>query len=146
MLIHSSKPLSLDASSTDHNLNTETPQFNPYLQHPGLIQYHKDHNIATAAYGPLIPITKAAPGPIDEYLASLAKKYAVNPPEILLRWCIDQDVVPVTTSSKEQRMSDYLRCCTFKLTPKELEEIKALGEQKRFRQFWRKKFDENDFE
>ena len=121
-------------------------EFHPYLQHHRLIDYHKAHNIATAAYGPLVPITKAAPGPLDEYLGALAKKYAVNAAEILLRWCIEQDVVVVTTSAKEQRLSDYLRCFTFKLTPREVEEIKSLGEGKQFRAFGRRWYREDDFE
>lgn len=69
-------------------------------------------------------MTKGSPGPVDEVLARLAKKYAVNPGEICLRWCIDQDVVPVTTSAKEQRLSDYLRAMTFKLTPAEVKMVR----------------------
>ena len=121
-------------------------EFNPYLQHPALLEYHKAHNIATSAYGPLIPVTKAAPGPLDDYLGSLAKKYAVNPSEVLLRWCVEQDVVPVTTSGKEQRLSDYLRVATFKLTPKEVQDVKDIGSKKNYRAFWRGKFAEGDFE
>lgn len=60
---------------------------------------------------------------MDDYLNSLAKKYAVNPGEICLRWCIDQDIVAITTSGKEQRLSDYLRAMTFKLTPKEIQQV-----------------------
>jgi len=56
-------------------------------------------------------------------LEKLAKKYAVSPGEISLRWCIDQDIVPITTSSKEQRMSDYLRAMTFKLNPAEIKQV-----------------------
>jgi len=77
-------------------------------------------------------------------MAGLAKKYAVSEGEVSLRWCIDQDIIPITTSSKEQRLSDYLRCATFKLTPKEIQTIKELGEQKHFRGFWNHKFDAKD--
>jgi diketogulonate reductase-like aldo/keto reductase len=59
-------------------------------------------------------------------LAKLTKKYAVNAGEILLRWCIEQDVVAVTTSSKEQRLSDYLRAMTFKLTPAEVKMVSSI--------------------
>lgn len=79
--------------------------------------------IATAAYGPLTAVTKGAGGPADEILEKLAKKYAVSPGEISLRYCIDQDIVPITTSGKEQRMSDYLRAMTFKLTPAEIKQV-----------------------
>ena len=71
-------------------------------------------------------MTKATGGPVDDVLAGLAKKYAVNPGEICLRWCIDQDVVAITTSSKEQRLSDYLRAMTFKLTPAEVKLVSFL--------------------
>lgn len=71
-------------------------------------------------------MTKATGGPVDDVLAGLAKKYAVNPGEICLRWCIDQDVVAITTSSKEQRLSDYLRAMTFKLTPAEVKLVSSL--------------------
>ncbi|KAF1990560.1 aldo-keto reductase family 1 member C13 [Aulographum hederae CBS 113979] len=119
-------------------------EFHPYLQHSSLLAFHKKHNIATAAYGPLTPVTKAAPGPVDDFVAALAKKYAVSPAEVMLRWCIDQDIVAITTSGKEQRLSDYLRCATFKLTPKEVEEIGTKGEEKHFRGFWNDKFDKDD--
>ncbi|EMC96219.1 hypothetical protein BAUCODRAFT_33569 [Baudoinia panamericana UAMH 10762] len=119
-------------------------EFHPYLQRTDLIKYNKSKGIATEAYGPLSPITKGQGGPVDDVLASLAKKYAVNPSEILLRWCIDQDIVPITTSGKEQRLSDYLRAMTFKLTPKEIQMINEEGSKKHFRGFWTHKFADND--
>jgi diketogulonate reductase-like aldo/keto reductase len=89
-------------------------------------------------------VTKAKGGPLDSYLGGLAKKYAVNPGEILLRWCVDQNVVPVTTSSKEQRLSDMLRIFTFSLTPKEIEEISRIGNTHHFRGYWKDKFADDD--
>ena len=173
-------------------------EFHPYLQHVELLKYHKEkvsislplpfssattkplppsptisliasQGIATSAYGPLTPITKGAGGPADALLAQLAKKYAVNPAEICLRYCIDQDIVPITTSGKEQRLSDYLRAMTFKLTPAEIKQVSTyvhlprrggerrwsgvadcgvqineVGEKKHLRGFWTHKYDEND--
>lgn len=75
-------------------------EFHPYLQHAELLEFHKQHGIATQAYGPLSAATKASPGPVDDYSAAVAKKYAVSTGEVALRWCIDQDVVAITTSSK----------------------------------------------
>lgn len=119
-------------------------EFHPYLQHPDLIAYHKQKGIATSAYGPLTAVTKAAGGPVDGIYASLAKKYGVSPGEIALRWCIDQDVVAITTSSKEQRLSDYLRAMTFKLTPKEIQTINEEGSKKHHRGFWNHKYSDDD--
>jgi diketogulonate reductase-like aldo/keto reductase len=119
-------------------------EFHPYLQHPGLLDFHKTHGIATTAYAPLTAVVKATPGPCDDLLLALSKKYAVSAVEISLRYCIDQDIVPITTSSKEERLSDYLRALTFKLTPAEIEELNELGQQKHFRGFWANKFDSDD--
>jgi diketogulonate reductase-like aldo/keto reductase len=119
-------------------------EFHPYLQHAPLLEFHKKHGIATAAYGPLTAATKAKPGPLDDFLAALSKKYAVSEGEISLRWCIDQDIIAITTSSKEQRLSDYLRAATFKLTPEEVRVVKEKGEEKHFRGFWANKFKEDD--
>lgn len=119
-------------------------EFHPYLQHGDLLSYMKNQDIKAAAYAPLVPVTKAKGGPLDSLLDTLSKKYAVSPGDILLRWCVDQGVVPVTTSSKEQRMSDMLRIFTFKLTPKEIEEISNTGNKHHYRAFWTDKFDAND--
>lgn len=114
-------------------------EFHPYLQRVELLEFHKQHGIATTAYGPLTAATKAKPGPLDDYVGRLTKKYAVSENEIYLRWCIDQDIVPITTSSKEQRLSDYLRAATFKLTPVEIKEMNQIGQEKHFRVFWNHK-------
>ena len=119
-------------------------EFHPYLQHGDLVPWCQSKGIAVSAYGPITAATKAKPGPADDLLAALAKKYAVNEGEVCLRWCIDQDVAPITTSGKEQRMSDYLRAATFKLTPKEVQDLKEAGLKEHFRGFWLHKYDEND--
>jgi len=107
-------------------------EFHAYHQRDGLVQWAREQGIATTAYAPLIPITKASPGPVDAILPGLAKKYAVNEGEILLRWVLENKCVALTTSSKEQRLSDMLRICTFDLTPKEVEDLSQAGLQKKF--------------
>ena len=119
-------------------------EFHPYLQHQGLLPYQQSQGIAMAAYAPQTPITKAKPGPVDDVLAPLAKKYYVNEGDILLRWCIDKEIVAVTTSKKEERLTDYLRATAFKLTPKEVQDISEAGEKKHFRGFFASSFDPND--
>jgi diketogulonate reductase-like aldo/keto reductase len=119
-------------------------EFHPYLQHGDLVAFMKNQDITISAYGPLTPVTRAQGGPLDPILDSLAKKYAVHPGEILLRWCVDQGITPITTSSKEQRMSDMMRIFAFQLTPKEVENITETGKQHHFRGFWKDKFADDD--
>ncbi|KAI2788356.1 hypothetical protein POX_e06370 [Penicillium oxalicum] len=119
-------------------------EYHPYLQHGNLVSWQQSKGIATVSYSGLTPVTRAAGGPLDQLLPGFAKKYGVTPGEILLRWCLDQGVISITTSSKETRLASYLRVLTFKLTPQEIEEISAVGKTHHHRAFWKDKFAEDD--
>lgn len=119
-------------------------EYHPYLQHGNLVPWQESKGIKTASYGGLTPVTRAAGGPLDSVLSGLATKYAVNPAEILLRWCLDQDVVSITTSGKETRLASYLRVLTFTLTPSEVKDISEVGQQHHYRAFWQDEFAEDD--
>jgi diketogulonate reductase-like aldo/keto reductase len=120
-------------------------EYHPYLQHGDLIQFHKKHNIAIAAYGPLVPLTRAKGGPIEAVWSELASKYGVSESEIGLRWVLDQGLVAITTSSNRGRLENYLaKLPTFKLTQEEVDRIAKVGNQNHFRAFWRKIYDESD--
>ncbi|KAH8677983.1 NADP-dependent oxidoreductase domain-containing protein [Xylariales sp. PMI_506] len=120
-------------------------EYHPYLQHLDLIPFHKKHNIAVSAYGPLTAITRAKGGPVDETYAELAKKYDVTDGDIALRWVLDQGIVTITTSSSEKRLQGYLeKIPSFKLTSEEVEKISELGKKKHFRAFWNNKFAADD--
>jgi diketogulonate reductase-like aldo/keto reductase len=120
-------------------------EFHPYLQHGDLVDFHRKNKIAISAYGPLTAVTKAKPGPLDSTYEELAQKYGVTEADIALRWCIDQGIVALTTSANEQRLQGYLRKLpSFKLTPKEVERISDLGQEKHFRGFWAKRFAADD--
>ncbi len=120
-------------------------EFHPYLQHGDLLEFHKAKGIATSAYAPLTAVVRAKPGPLDKTYEDLARKYGVTPGEIALRWTIDQGVVAVTTSGREDRLRGYQKVAQFKLTPKEVEEISEIGKKKHFRGFWRGKFAADDW-
>lgn len=119
-------------------------EFHPYLQHGDLVAFHERNGIKTASYSGLVPITRAPGGPLDPLLSALATKYAVSESEVLLRWTLDRGCIAITTSSKENRLASYLRVLYFKLTPREVEEISTLGQQKHYRAFWREKFAADD--
>lgn len=112
---------------------TNQLEFNPYLQREGIVEWAKEREIVTAAYGPLAPITKARPGPLDPVLENLAGKYGVCQEAVLLRWTMQMGVVAVTTSSKRERLVGYMQCTTFKLTYEEVAEITEVGKTKHFR-------------
>jgi diketogulonate reductase-like aldo/keto reductase len=116
-------------------------EYNPYNQDAKLLAYHKEQNITVAAYAPLTPIARAAPGPIDTLLKQLALKYQVSTAAILLRWCLDQDLVVISTSAKQSELHDYLDAFAFTLAAEEVQALGELGMQKRFRSFYDEFYD-----
>ncbi|KAJ0370841.1 hypothetical protein COL154_001220 [Colletotrichum chrysophilum] len=131
--------------------NAKTPpainqiEFHPHLQHGDLLDFHRKNNIAVAVYAPLTPITSDVDSPVRTIWANLSKKYGVSESVIGLRWCLDQGLVTVTTSSKEDRLQSYLNHLpAIKLTPREVTEIAEAGKSKHVRGFWQDKFDPED--
>jgi diketogulonate reductase-like aldo/keto reductase len=120
-------------------------EYHPYLQHGNLLAFQKEKGIAMSAFGPLTAITRAKPGPLDPVYEKLAEKYKVTPGEIALRWVIDQDAVALSTSSSEERLKQYQKILTFKLTKEEVEEITKVGLRKNYRGFWKDKFADDDW-
>ncbi|KAL7757365.1 hypothetical protein ACKLNR_011892 [Fusarium oxysporum f. sp. zingiberi] len=121
-------------------------EYHPYLQHGNLVEYHHKNNIALSAYAPLTAIIRARPGPVDALYANLASKYGVTEGDIALRWCIDQNIVAITTSSSEERLKSYMANeWSFKLASEEIEGISMMGKQKHFRAFQNQWIAEGDW-
>lgn len=107
-------------------------EFHGYLQaqSPKIIEYAKQHNILIEAYSPLAPIVKASPGPLDDLLPKLATKYGKTESQILLRWVYQNGILPLTTSSKKERVVEALEIFSFELSQEDVEEISKVGKQK----------------
>lgn len=120
-------------------------EFHPYLQHGDLLRFHRERAIAVSAYAGLTPVTRARPGPLDDVYPGLARKYGVSEGEVALRWILDQGVIAITTSAKEERLKSYItKLPAIKLTPKEVQLISDKGRDKHYRSFWSGKYKMDD--
>ncbi|TGJ83635.1 hypothetical protein E0Z10_g5124 [Xylaria hypoxylon] len=109
-------------------------EFHPYSQQREVVDYCRKKGIAVSAYSPLAALTVARPGPTDEAYVELAGKYGVSEGDIALRWCLDQDIIAITTSKSEERLRGYMtNTLGFKLEPQEIERLSTLGSQKDYR-------------
>lgn len=148
-------------------------EFHPYLQHitqdrkSSLLEYHRAKGISVSGYGGkcsaptlyllirwiayrgstgLSAITRASPGPVDDIYARLATKYNVTEGDVALRWTLDQGVVAITTSSKEERLQQYVaKLPSFELTAEEVKSISDFGFKKHYRGFWRDQYADDDW-
>lgn len=121
-------------------------EYNAYLQNqtPGIVEFSKSNDILVSAYSPLGPLSKGKPGPIDEYVEKLASKYGKTESQILLRSVLQNGILPITTSSKKERIQASLEIFDFELTQDEVNEINKLGKQKTLRQYWTNEYSKYD--
>ncbi|KZT30224.1 Aldo/keto reductase [Neolentinus lepideus HHB14362 ss-1] len=114
-------------------------EFHPYVlgQFEPLLEYSHTYGIRLESYGALAPITREPGGPLDPILSKLRTRLAgtwgrpVTDGQILFKWCLQKGIVVVTTSSKEDRMKEYLAVLDMPdLTPEEVTEIDVAGKKK----------------
>lgn len=89
------------------------------------ISFCNQHDIEIQAYSPLCKMDKRlSESPV---LKAIADKYAKNIGQIILRWHIDTGVIPIFTSTKEERILEYTKLFDFSLNEEEISEISALN-------------------
>ncbi|KAF8644679.1 hypothetical protein AX16_008339 [Volvariella volvacea WC 439] len=103
-------------------------RFHPYnyAENKELLEYSKRHGIVTEAYSSLTPITQYPGGPVDVPVQAAADRRGVAPGQIILAWVRAKGVVIVTTSSKKERLEQYLAAAD--IEPLTEEEIAAIDE------------------
>lgn len=128
-------------------------EFNAFLQNqsPGIVHYCQSKGILIEAYSPLNPITSAdlttnAGSLFAEYLDSLCEKYSKTRLQVLLRWVIQLGIIPITTTSKTERFTEFEGIFGWELAKPEVERITSLGNayQPPFRKYWKPEYGKFD--
>ena len=108
----------------------------PYLQQPVLADYCAERKITLCAYAPLAPLTKVPGGPVDAPVNAAAMAHGKTPAQILLRWCLQTGKVPITTTSRPERLEEYKGVFGFELSAGEVAAISEAGKQSLRRLYW----------
>lgn len=100
------------------------PAVNQIEFHPGLIRketidFCKKHDIVLEAWSPL------GKGKMlkNETLLLLAQKYNKSVAQICLRWCLQNDVIPLPKSQNEERMKQNLNIFDFEISNEDMKKI-----------------------
>ncbi len=62
----------------------------------------------------------------DPVITEVARAHAKTPGQVILRWHVQQDVIPIPRSSNPQRLADNIDVFNFELTVEEMAAISAL--------------------
>lgn len=139
--------------TTETNPQVNQIEFSAFLQNqtPGIVEFSQSKGIVVEAYSPLSPLnaadlTQGAGLKFAEYLDSLAKKYSKTRLQVLLRWVIQLDIVPITTTSKPERFDEFEGIFGWALDKTEVAEISRLGAAYKppFRKYWKPEYSKYD--
>jgi methylglyoxal/glyoxal reductase len=97
-------------------------EFSPFLFQRELLEYCRQHRIQLEAYAPLTRGRKFD----DPTLARIAKAHARSPPQVLLRWGLQHEIVEIPKSSHVARVEENARVFDFELSSAEMTELDRL--------------------
>lgn len=86
-------------------------------------EFHATHSIVTEAWSPLGKGTDLLDHPT---VAAVARAHDKTPGQVVLRWEVQQDVVPIPKSANRERLEQNLAVFDFELTADELTALDAL--------------------
>jgi alcohol dehydrogenase (NADP+) len=96
----------------------------PYLPQSDLVSFCREHDIAVMAHSPL-----SAEGLLAEpVLRDIAAEHDVSPAQVVLRWNVERDIVPIPSSTTPAHVVDNLDVFRFTLSQIERERIDALAD------------------
>jgi diketogulonate reductase-like aldo/keto reductase len=120
-------------------------EFHPYLQRANsYIPWLKEQGIEITSSRGLSPLRNGLGGPLDGPLKEIAIKHGVPENAVLIQWKLQQSIVFITTTSKSERISEYLKGVDLKLTSEEVKEISRIGLMHHFRAGQMARFDPED--
>lgn len=93
-----------------------------FLQQPELIEYCQEHNISIEAYSPL-----AHAHAMDEpVIREIAKKHDKSYAQIMLRWCIEHDLIVLPKSVTPTRIQENIKIFDFRLDEADMQQLAQL--------------------
>lgn len=91
-----------------------------------LISFCKENNIQIMSWGPLLR------GNLEnKKMEEIAEKYNKTTAQLLLRWNIQQGIIPIPKSKNEQRLQQNIDVFDFEITKEDMEELNHMNENHR---------------
>jgi diketogulonate reductase-like aldo/keto reductase len=97
-------------------------QFSPFAYRRGLLAACEEHDIAVEAYSPLGTGRHLDDGAVAEIAGRLGR----TPAQVLIRWCLERDLVVLPKSSHRERIAQNAQVFDFTLSDADLQALDAL--------------------
>ena len=99
-------------------------QFSPFANRRKLLEACERHNVALEAYSPLGTGRHLS----DQRVREIAERAGRTPAQVLLRWCVQRDLVVITKSTHRERIEENAKVFEFELSDEDMAALDALDE------------------
>lgn len=96
-------------------------ELHPWLQQRSVVEYCQQNGIVVEAYCPLVRNQKAN----DPDLVSIAKKHVKTTAQVLLRWCLQKEYIPLPKSDNPERIKANANVFGWELDARDMEMLDA---------------------
>ena len=101
-------------------------ELHPFNSKPLLRAFCKKHGIVLMAHTPTARMCEKARS--CKTLIAIAEKYGKTVAQIILRWHMQNDIIPIVATISEEHMKENLGCRDFTLSEEEMSMIETLNE------------------
>ncbi len=102
-------------------------EFNPFNFQDDLLSFCKKEGIRLQGYTPLSRANKFDNKTIQE----ISGKYSKSPAQVMLRWAVQHDVIPIPKSSHRERIKENAEIFDFNIEDRDMEKLNVLNENYR---------------
>ncbi len=99
-------------------------QFNPFAYRRGLLEACEERDVALEAYSPLGTGSHLS----DERVRQIAERVGRTPAQVLVRWCVQRDLVVIPKSTHRERIAENADVFDFTLSDEDMAALDALDE------------------
>jgi diketogulonate reductase-like aldo/keto reductase len=97
----------------------------PYNYDPEMHKFLKEQHLFMEAYSPLTRGSKLQ----DERLVKMAEKYHKSPAQILIRWCLQKEIIVIPKSVHKERIRENAAVYDFEILEADMEELDGFGKR-----------------
>ncbi len=98
-------------------------EFHPWLYQKELWEYCRRQKIQLEAYSPLARAEKLK----DSRLAEIAKKYGKTAAQILIRWCLQKNIVAIPKSKSRERIIENADVYDFEISEADMKKLDSFN-------------------
>jgi diketogulonate reductase-like aldo/keto reductase len=99
-------------------------QFSPFKYRRKLLEACEKRNVTLEAYSPLGTGRHLS----DERVRQIAERVGRTPAQVLLRWCVQRDLVAIMKSTHRDRLEENAQIFDFTLSDEDMAALDALDE------------------